>query len=139
MTQVSKYPLNKEVEERIFEVFWQTIADLKTPWSVKKFFHDLLYPTEKVMLAKRLAIAILITKGYDYRSICQILKVTLPTVWTVNIWLKQGGEGYKMAIEKILKQEKSEEFWQKISDFVKEATDAKRKYPTTYHPPKSQI
>lgn len=118
MAQVSKYPLSKESEERIFEVFWQTIADLKTKETVKKFLEDLLSSTEKTMLAKRLAIAILLTKGHDYRSISKTLKVSTATIMLINTWLKQGGQGYKMVIQKLLKREKSEEFWDNLEETV---------------------
>lgn len=118
MAQVSKYPLSKETEERIFEVFWQTIADLKSKEIVQKFLEDLLSPTEKTMLAKRLAIAILLTKGHDYRSISKTLKVSTATIMIVNTWLKHGGEGYKMVIKKLLKQEKSDEFWDNLEETV---------------------
>ena len=116
MAQVSKYPLSKDIEERMFDVFWQTIAGLKTKQSVKKFLHDLLSPTEKTMLAKRLGIAILLLKGYDYRSISHALKVSTATIMLINNWLKTGGEGYKMVIKKLLKQEKQAEFWDNLEE-----------------------
>lgn len=120
MAQVSKYPLPKEVEERMFDVFWQTIANLTTKQSVKKFLYDLLSPTEKTMLAKRLGIAILLLKGYDYRSISEILKVSTATIMLINNWLKTEGDGYKTAIKKILKKEKQEEFWDNLEEKLME-------------------
>ncbi len=116
MSQVSNYPLNKEVEERLFEVFWQTLARLNTTLSVHKFLDDLLSQTEKIMLAKRLGIALLLVKGYDFRTISKSLKDSTSTVNFFYIWLKNGGEGYRMVIKKILEEEKTEEFWDNLEE-----------------------
>lgn len=122
MTQVSKYPLSKDIEERIFVIFWKTLARLTTVFAIKKFFEDLLSSSERTMLAKRLAIALLLAKNYDYGSIKKILKVSDGTIAKVQIWLKHGGEGYKMAINSILKDEKMKEFWQKVEDALIETS-----------------
>lgn len=118
MTQVSKYPLSKAVEQRIFEMFFQTIIDLKTSTDVTAFLEDFLTPTEKMMLAKRLAIAVLLAKGYQYREISKTLRVSLPTISDVNVWFKYRGKGYKKVINSILTREKVDEFWEKLDDAV---------------------
>jgi len=118
MTQVSKYPLKKEVEERIFEILLKTIADLKKPEEVNEFLEDFLSPVEKIMLAKRLAIAVLLGRGYDYRGIREILKVTPGTVAGVNLKLKYGGRGYKRVVEKFLREEKIEKLFEKIDEVL---------------------
>lgn len=89
----------------MYEVFEKTIASLTRAQDVKDFIADLLTATEKTMLAKRLAIAILLEKGYDYRKICQILKVSFGTI---NAVIKQKmiyGQGYKIAATQILRDE----------------------------------
>lgn len=142
MTQISRYPLREDIQERIFEVFWQTMVDLKTQAEAKEFWEDLLTPTEKVMLAKRLSIAILLIKGYNYLNIKDILKVSGGTISSVALWLNQGGEGYKRAVKKIIDSERWQDFWQKISDSLKELTDTKHKFLTSdrrYHKPKTEI
>lgn len=116
MSQVSNYPLNKEIEERMFGIFWQTLAQLNTTSSVYKFLNDLLTSTEKIMLAKRLSIALLLIKGYDYRTISKSLRVSTATIMLINAWLKTGGEGYKMVIKKILQEEKTEDFWDNFEE-----------------------
>lgn len=83
MPQVSKYLLEKQVKNRVFEVFWKTIAGLNTTPQVKEFFDELLTPTEKIMLAKRLAISILLYKKYSYEDIVDILKVSPSTIGNI--------------------------------------------------------
>lgn len=118
MTQVSKYPISKAVEKRIFEIFFKTIVDLKNTEDVSSFLEDFLTPTEKMMLAKRLAVAVMLAKGYDYRAIRKTLRVSFPMIASVNIWFKYKGKGYQKVISWILREEKIEEFWQKINDVL---------------------
>src|SRR3989338_9557367 len=118
MPKVSKYLVKEEVKKRMFEVFWKTIADLKTPSDVEEFFQELLTPTERIMLAKRLAISILIIKKYTYENIVDILKVSPVTIGNIARWLKTEGKAFQKAISKILKQEKQEEFWDSLEQFL---------------------
>ena len=118
MAKVSRRLLDKELKERMFEIFWEAVAGLKTPQEAEKLFKDLLSPTEQIVLAKRLAIAVLLTKGYTYEAIDEILKVSRPTIMRVSFWLKHGGKGYQRVIEKILRKEKWEQFWDKVEEML---------------------
>lgn len=118
MTQISKYPIHKDVEKRMFEIFKNTISSLKSTEDIEDFLDDFLSPVEKIMLAKRLSIAVLLAKGYRYPSIMTILRVTPPTIATVSISLKYSGKGYKKAVERILSDEKVSDFWQRIEDVI---------------------
>ncbi|MBI2442709.1 MAG: hypothetical protein HYV40_02230 [Candidatus Levybacteria bacterium] len=118
MSQVSKYPVNKEVEERISQLFQSAITKLHSTKDVEEFLNDFLSPVEKVVLAKRLAIALLLSKGYGYSSIQDILKVTYPTIASVSVTLKYGGKGYKKLLSVILQDEKSDAFWGKFEDIL---------------------
>lgn len=125
MPQVSKYPISQAVYNRIFEILFGTIADIKRPKEVEEFFADFLSPTERIMLAKRLSIAVLLTKGYSYTAIRKILRVSQTTVADINVFLKYVGKGYKKVVEKILKAEKQDEFWQKLDDLLSETIPPK--------------
>ncbi len=118
MTMVSKYPLNKKVEDRVYSIFLETLADIKTSKEVGEFLNEFLSPTEKIMLAKRLSIALLLTKNYDFRTICKILKVSPTTVSDMNIWVKHNNGALKKVLNNILKKEKSEDFWKSIDYFL---------------------
>lgn len=118
MSMVSKRILNRDLENRIFDLFVKTVIDLKDGQEVKDFLEDLLSPSEKIMLVKRLAIAILLSKGYTYEAIDNTLKVSRPTINRVSFWLKHGKSGYQKAILKILKQKKKEELIDKIEEIL---------------------
>lgn len=114
MTQVSKYPISAAVADRIFEIFIKCLVGLKNKKEVEIFLDDLLSPIERIMLVKRLAIAFLLEKGYDHRSISRILRVSLPTVVSVNQSRMYGNKGYTLVVNKILKEEKLDEIINKI-------------------------
>ncbi len=105
MSQVSKYPISKSIADRIFEIFLTTFTHLKNKDEADQFISDLLTPTEKIMLSKRLAISFLLEKNYDYRTIQKTLQVSTGTITSVNMARKLGSEGYKTVITKIMKKE----------------------------------
>lgn len=106
MSQISKYPISKQVSDRIFEIFLNTFVNIKSKEEADEFISDLLTPTEKIMLAKRLAIAFLLEKNYDYRTIQKLIRVSTGTIASVNLSLHHGSTGYKKLISKIVKEEK---------------------------------
>lgn len=116
MTQVSKIPLRKEIEKRMFDIFLDSIATVRTKRQAENFLSDWLSPTERIMLAKRLSVALLLTKQYDQRSIAKLLRVGLETVNKVNKVLNHGSGGYGMIVGTFLREEKSNVFWEKIDD-----------------------
>lgn len=120
MAQVSKRYLDKQVEERILDLFWNSLSSLSTKEKVALFLNDLLTQTEKIMLSKRLAIAFMLMKGQDYPTINERLKVSDATIWNVKTSLTLGGKGYKMAIEQIMNKEKWEKFWQDLDNLFQE-------------------
>lgn len=120
MSQVSKRFISKEIEDRIFEIFWQSLALCSNKETVASFLEDLLTPTEKIVLAKRVSIAFLLLKGYDYLTINNVLKVSNPTIWTVNLWLKTKGQGYRLVLKKIIRSEKLKDFWQQIERHIED-------------------
>ena len=125
MTQVSRYPVHKAVEKRMFEIFERTFSHLKNSEDIKDFLEDFLSPVEKIMLAKRLSIAVLLAKGHNYQVISSILRVTSTTIATVSLSLKYSGKGYRNIVNKILKDEKIDNFWQKIEDVLAKIPQSK--------------
>ncbi|MBI2074656.1 MAG: hypothetical protein HYT83_02325 [Candidatus Levybacteria bacterium] len=126
MTKVSKRILNKTLENYIFELFIQTIANLKDKNEIQNFIKDLLSPPEQIMLVKRLAIAILLQKGYTYTQIDNTLKVSRTTIMNVSYWLKHGNSGYNKAVEKVMQNVRKEEFFDAIEEILLQLTPPKR-------------
>lgn len=129
MTQVSRFPLRKEIQERMFEVFLDSIAMVKTREQVRTLLDDFLSPTERTMLAKRLSIALLLYKGSDQRAICKTLKVSLGTVSRVSTALQKGSGGYALVLSAIMKNEGLREFVEALGDEFVELFTVGRRYP----------
>ncbi len=137
MTQVSRMPLPKGLEEQMHRLFRRSFVHLQSETDVSSFLEDLLTPTEKIMLAKRLAIAVLLSKGHTQRDVGKILKVSLPTVNDVSYSLKYRGAGYKKVIDKLNK----DQLWQDILEGIEETLEhfIKSAHPTlTPRLPKEQ-
>ena len=116
MTQVSRRTLSKNVEKKMYSIFFNTLARLSNPSDIQNFILDLLGPAEQTMLAKRLAIAVLLAKGYQYETIKDILKVSQETIARVNLTLNYRGAGYNAAIKRILRDEKIEDLSKVLED-----------------------
>jgi len=116
MTQISKYPISTAVYNRILEIFFKSLAEVKMDEESRQFIRDFLTPTEQIMLAKRLAIAFLLEKEYDFRTVVKILRVSLTTVARVNLMRKYGGQGYQKMVKKLLSEEAIKDFLLKVGE-----------------------
>lgn len=111
MPQVSKKYLKPWVEKRMWQVLEKTFSRSRGHLEVRELLRDVLTPTERIMLAKRLASAILLLKEYDYRQICHVLKVSSSTVLSVFKQLNIAGQGYRRAAAQIARDRQREEFF----------------------------
>ena len=114
MPHISSKKLKKETLNRLYGEFGKAFEKSARKSGTKLFLGNLLTRTEKIMLAKRISIAVLLAKGYSYPSIRQMLRVTPSTISNVSLNLKYSDKGYRKIVEKILRDEKMNEFWQKI-------------------------
>lgn len=105
MTQVSKHPLSKNVSEKVFNIFVNTLLNVQKTSEAQELISDFLTPTERIMLAKRLGIVFFLEKGYKYEHIKEILKVSTATIAHVNRSRQFGSNGYKKFISKIIRDE----------------------------------
>ena len=118
MGRISRRRINPDVEERIFTVFWQTLAELKTPDQIQIFLQSLLSFTEQTMLAKRLAIAVLLRRGHNYERIDNALKVSKSTILSIHRQIMIGTSGYKLAIDKILNKRQTDQLWDIVEELI---------------------
>lgn len=127
MSQISKYPISGAVAERIFEVLVKTLVSVRDKNEADNLIYDLFSPTEKVMFAKRIAIAFLLLKAYKYRTISGILRVSLTTIASVNLSLRHGRGGYEKILNKIAAEEKLGDFFSGIIEKILAAPAASGK------------
>ncbi len=101
VTHVSGKPIEKSVYERILRTFIDgvTSPDLSERRNVLK---TLLTRTEKIMLAKRLAIIVMLANGDRYDDIALTLNVSKSTIHRMH---SQLDAGYFAAIQRSFKRE----------------------------------
>jgi len=128
MAQVSKARLREEIEERMFEVFYESLAKRKSKTEVEKLLADLLTPTEKIMLSKRLAIALLLLQGYNYRSISDFLKVSFGTIHRMSTWLKISGAGFRETLGRLEKRDRWRKLLEQIANLYTKITPSPYSY-----------
>lgn len=107
MTQISKYPISKATHERIFELFIKTLLNVRNKADASQLIIDFFTPTEQIVLTKRLSVVFLLEKGYSYKMIGDILKVSTGTISQANRARKKGSTEYKKLIAKLVKDEKN--------------------------------
>ena len=115
MTQVSRYKLRVDVEKRIYDLLNDVLAGIKDKKEISNFLDDFFSPTEKTVMAKRLAIAILIAKGNDYQDIGQILKVTPVTISKMSFRMKYGNGSVKKIANKIANSDDNKALLQELA------------------------
>ena len=105
MSRRSRHPVSPKIEERVFKIFVDSIKNANTAQDVVTFLNDLLSSAERVMLAKRVAIAFLLLEGkYTYDDISKTLKVSRGTIAKVHSVLILQGTGYKKILGDMLKR-----------------------------------
>jgi uncharacterized protein YerC len=114
MTMVSKYKLRPEVWDRIFNLFSESLLSIKDKNKFDLFLNDFLSPTEKIMLAKRFAMAVLLAKGNNYEEIKRILHVASATIAKMNIHIKYTEKGINETIQNVLKKDNTKAIWEEI-------------------------
>ena len=109
MPQVSRHPLNKDTYKKIYNIFLESFSSNQTKKDLDVFLEELLTPTEKIMLSKRLLIAYLLEKKFNYREISSILHVSTSTVNRVDASYRNSKQ-IKIVLKKLLKKKNIEEF-----------------------------
>ncbi|OGH11304.1 MAG: hypothetical protein A3B38_00565 [Candidatus Levybacteria bacterium RIFCSPLOWO2_01_FULL_36_13] len=105
MPQVSRIKLDSETEKKLIEVLETVVSKIDNKEQMQTFLSSLLTPTEKLMLAKRLAVVVLIKEGLNDSQIANSLHLTRITVSKMRYYLEARGKGYDIAL-KILRNEK---------------------------------
>lgn len=118
MTQVSKYLLSDRVKQEINSIFLETISLLYKKEDIVNFLEDFLSPTERIVLSKRITIALMLKKGYSFETIKKLIKVSQSTIAGVNLKLKYTGKGYQRILDRILLDQKISGIFNQIENYI---------------------
>jgi len=105
MPHVSRIQLNKRVEEKLIDSLEIVLTKASKKDEMNKFLFSLMTHTEKLMLAKRLAVVVLLKEGLTQSEISRALNLTRVTVNKMELLLETRKEGYNIAL-RILAEEK---------------------------------
>lgn len=131
MTKVSKNPLSKETQREVTEALIRTLAKIDDDKLLARFLDDLLTPIEKLMLGKRLMVAVLLQRGYSYGAVCRILKMSKTTVFLIQRELLKSGEGYRKIFELFFRESKGSKIIAAIERFLDSITLPVKGSPTS--------
>ncbi len=110
MSQVSKYQLNNKVYNKIFSLYPQFLHKMTKQGKQKEFVEAFFTRTEKIVIAKRIAIAFMLVKGYQYDQIRSKIKVSTGTIANIADVLKVNGESIAQELNKIAQEDAFKEF-----------------------------
>ncbi|MEK7604424.1 MAG: Trp family transcriptional regulator [Patescibacteria group bacterium] len=84
MTHISKKRIKKEVATELADQFLTFLSLATSKKEARILANELLSQTERVMLAKRLAVVVLLVRGYSFGQIEEALGVTRQTA--IRVW-----------------------------------------------------
>jgi len=119
MARVSQRWLQPEVKDKIHQLLVECVASCHDQNTAGNFIDVLLTKTEKLMIGKRIAIALMLIKNHTPAEIDEKLKVSQTTVYTVKTWLDEKGKEYRQLIKEIADRDESRQ--RKYQDLREEA------------------
>lgn len=118
MAQVSRRKLDKDLEQALFDQLWNFLAKIDNPNKAASLYSDLLTETEKLILAKRLATALLILRKRTTQEIKSKIAVSTSTVSNVSQWLKYCRPETRRMLENLSKQKDFDAILDKIDGII---------------------
>ncbi len=98
MPHISRRPMKPGMREKIFLRLFRSVRDAHTTTRSKYFLEDLLSPTEKLMLAKRLAMLLLVLEGASVYQIAETFTVSTSTARRMKLKIERNGCPYIVAL-----------------------------------------
>lgn len=92
MVQLSKRKVKPEVEVKMFRLIFDIVGKQHDSEQFNGIIDGLFSPIEKRMVAKRLAIFLLLVKKVEWTTICNILKVSIASVSKCQMILLNNNE-----------------------------------------------
>ena len=89
---------------RTLDTLYTAASAIQGREAIKLFLKDLLTPSERIMLGRRIIIARMLLSGLSYREILARLNVGQDTIMRVQKWLTDQLPGYEQAIAGLEKE-----------------------------------
>lgn len=108
MPQVSRNKLHKKTEKELIKNLNLVFVNIGNNEEMLLFLDNLLTDTEKLMLAKRFAVVVLINENFSDTQIAEMLHMTRMTVSKIRYFYEARGRGFKIALKKLEKNKQTE-------------------------------
>lgn len=119
MPRISRSRLQQKSLEEITEHFSYLISSLTKSDEIENFFSGFLTKEEKIMLAKRLVLFMMLKKAYSPQEIQATLHLSYETVRTYRDHLDLKSSAFHKTIDRLIKREKTNEFFKKVDQLLK--------------------
>lgn len=100
MTHVSRKKLERNKEKELISALKEVFTGLKK-YEVDKIFSDLITETEEVMLAKRLAVVVMLSENAPYEDISASLNLTNQTISRIHAEVNYRKDVYQFLIRRL--------------------------------------
>lgn len=90
----------RKVASKDIDALYRAVLTLRTVSEARRFFRDLLTPTEIEEFAERWKAARMLADGVPYTRIVEKTGISSTTVARVSRWLKKGTGGYRLALRR---------------------------------------
>lgn len=118
MPHVSQNKLPGKIEDEIIKNLNLALTFIRSGEEMISFLGALFSSTEKIMLAKRLAMIILIEDGMSDSQIADLLHLTPITVAKMRLFYEARGQGFRIALKKLEEQKRLRDFKDTILSLV---------------------
>ncbi len=119
MPHVSKKRLKRDIFERVGDNFIKLMSFPRKEGKARLFLNDVLTPTERLMIAKRLAVIVMLCRGYSGYKIYTALKVSPSTVSRLQTQIEGGAFPYLAQLFGGSQKKEAHAFWDALYKFIK--------------------
>lgn len=111
MPKVSRNQLNVQVYAKLFTLLPALLSACSTPAKAQGFANALFSSSEKTMIAKRIAIILMLIKGRTYQQISTKLKVSQSTIGKMAEVVAGADQVFLAEFRKIARSDTASDFW----------------------------
>ncbi|MBI4973765.1 helix-turn-helix domain-containing protein [Candidatus Roizmanbacteria bacterium] len=106
MAQISRYEVKEEVLDRLQCLFFDVVAKQHSKENFLTLLNELLSPTERIMLSKRIGIIYLLEKGVAIHRICKALHMSTSTVAQYILRFRDKKSLINQIVKNVIQREK---------------------------------
>lgn len=119
MPRASRFRLSQNQFEEINSHLLYLISSLNKNSKIENFLEGFLTKEEKIMLAKRLVLFMMLIKGYSPSVTQNTLRISYETVRIYQNQLNVKNEDFRKIMEQLVKRQESINLFRKIDKFLK--------------------